>query len=57
MYIHIHCIYMNVNLCTVYRAPFELFNMNYALSNWKFGTTLPIPEFLTFGESYKENNS
>ena len=57
MYIHIHCIYMYVNLCTVYRAPFELFNMNYALSNWKFGTTLPIPEFLTFGESYKENNS
>ena len=35
------------------RAPFELFNVQYALSNWKYGEFLPIGEFVELGESYK----
>jgi len=35
------------------RAPFELFNIQYVLTNWKVGDLLPLAqEFLPFGESY-----
>lgn len=34
------------------RAPFELFNIQYVLTNWTAGTLLPIPEILPLGESY-----
>ena len=34
------------------RAPFELFNIHHALTNWKYGEFLPISEFLVLGESY-----
>ena len=35
------------------RAPFELFNIQYVLTNWKAGDLLPLAqEFLPFGESY-----
>jgi len=34
------------------RAPFELFNVHYVLSNWSYGEWLPIPEFLNLAESY-----
>jgi len=34
------------------RAPFELFNIQYVLTNWTAGTILPIPEILPLGESY-----
>lgn len=47
-----------IGLCLVLvfeasRAPFELFNVQYALANWKFGEWLPIKEFVELGESYK----
>jgi len=35
------------------RAPFELFNIHYVLTNWEIGPLLPIKEFIPFGESYK----
>lgn len=34
------------------RAPFELFNIQYVLTNWTAGTLLPISEILPLGESY-----
>jgi hypothetical protein len=35
------------------RAPFELFNIQYVLTNWGAGDYLPLAqEFLPFGESY-----
>lgn len=35
------------------RAPFELFNIQYVLTNWSAGEYLPLAqEFLPFGESY-----
>jgi len=35
------------------RAPFELYNAHYVLTNWTAGEYLPLPEFLPLGESYK----
>jgi len=35
------------------RAPFELYNIHYVLTNWTAGDLLPLPEFLPLGESYK----
>jgi len=35
------------------RAPFELYNVHYVLTNWKIGSALPLKAFLVFGESYK----
>jgi len=34
------------------RAPFELFNIQYVLTNWTAGTLLPIDEIIPLGESY-----
>ena len=34
------------------RAPFELFNVQYVLTNWELESLLPIQEILPLGESY-----
>jgi len=35
------------------RAPFELYNVHYVLTNWKIGSILPLEPCIVFGESYK----